>query len=606
MERPSKRARLSPDRTLEDRALRARVSTPLASLHRSVTPPPSARSQPRAVSDSLCPDLKSDQLEGDTNQPVERSATSKTHRLISSPVQLTHIRDFPESRGYNVDTVKLRDILGDPMIRECWQFNYLYDVDFLMSNFDEDVRSLVKVKVVHGSWERESANRVRVEEACSRYPNVEPIIAYMPERFGTHHSKMMIILRHDDLAQVVIHTANMIYGDWSNMTQAVWRSPLLPLQKPGMPATASVKPEFATGARFKRDLLSYLKAYGPKKTWPLVQELNRFDFASVRAALVASTPSKQVFSNLDSDKATIWGWPALRDTMSRMPIHFKPRKADQSPAVKPHIAIQVRFLPNPLSPPSNIHQISSIASLGQTDKWLKDIFFKALAPTSTNSQPKFSIIFPTPDEIRRSLEGYGSGGSIHMKTQSAPQQKQLKYMRPYLCHWAGDVGSSTSNCIDLSEETPLKREAGRARAAPHIKTYIRYTNADSLDSIDWAMVTSANLSTQAWGAAVNPSGEVRISSWEIGVVLWPELFLDETSTKMNGAGSATALMVPCFKRDQPDVPPPDRERSDGALTVVGFRMPYDLPLTPYSASDEPWCATASHPTPDWRGQSWIN
>lgn len=39
------------------------------------------------------------------------------------------------------------------------------------------------------------------QEACSRYPNVEPIVAYMPERFGTHHSKMMILLRHDDLAQ---------------------------------------------------------------------------------------------------------------------------------------------------------------------------------------------------------------------------------------------------------------------------------------------------------------------------------------------------------------------------------------------------------------------
>lgn len=93
-----------------------------------------------------------------------------------------------------------------------------------MSQFDEDVRNLVKVKVVHGSWERESANRIRVDvsvityrfrdvqhetqadadslqEACSRYPNVEPIVAYMPERFGTHHSKMMILLRHDDLAQ---------------------------------------------------------------------------------------------------------------------------------------------------------------------------------------------------------------------------------------------------------------------------------------------------------------------------------------------------------------------------------------------------------------------
>jgi tyrosyl-DNA phosphodiesterase-1 len=120
------------------------------------------------------------------------------------------------------------------------------------------------------------------------------------------------------------------------------------------------------------------------------------------------------------------------------------------------------------------------------------------------------------------------------------------------------------------------------------------------------MVSSANLSTQAWGAAVNSSGEVRISSWEIGVVVWPELFLDGDTSKAKQAGSLEALMVPCFKRDEPDITQLDSVVSDEALTVVGFRMPYDLPLTPYSASDEPWCATASHPTPDWRGQSWIN
>lgn len=192
-----------------------------------------------------------------------------------------------------------------------------------------------------------------------------------------------------------------------------------------------------------------------------------------------------------------------------------------------------------------------------------------------------------------------------MKIQSAPQQKQLQYMRPHLCHWAGD-GPSTSNCIDLSDGNPPKREAGRSRAAPHIKTYIRYADAETLDSIDWAMITSANLSTQAWGAAVNQSGEVKISSYEIGVVVWSELFLDEKTTESSEAGSSKALMVPCFKRDRPDIPPPDIVAEDEALTVVGFRMPYDLPLTPYSASDEPWCATASHPTPDWRGQSWIN
>jgi tyrosyl-DNA phosphodiesterase-1 len=113
------------------------------------------------------------------------------------------------------------------MIRECWQFNFLFDVDFLMSQFDEDVRRLVQVKVVHGSWKKDAPNRIRIEvcfaffqlarelvcvrrhlskqEACPRHPNVEAITAYMPEPFGTHHSKMMILLRHDDLAQYAIY-----------------------------------------------------------------------------------------------------------------------------------------------------------------------------------------------------------------------------------------------------------------------------------------------------------------------------------------------------------------------------------------------------------------
>lgn len=163
MERPAKRVRLSPDPAREDETIPSGVSTPLASLHRSITPPSRARSQPRAVPDPSCPDLKSDRVESNETLLSGKRNLRITHRNISSPVQLTYIQDFPQRKGYNVDTVKLRDILGDPMIRECWQFNYLFDVDFLMSHFDEDVQNLVKVKVVHGSWERESANRVRIE-----------------------------------------------------------------------------------------------------------------------------------------------------------------------------------------------------------------------------------------------------------------------------------------------------------------------------------------------------------------------------------------------------------------------------------------------------------
>ena len=39
------------------------------------------------------------------------------------------------------------------------------------------------------------------QDAIRRYPNVQSITAYMPEAYGTHHSKMMILFRHDEQAQ---------------------------------------------------------------------------------------------------------------------------------------------------------------------------------------------------------------------------------------------------------------------------------------------------------------------------------------------------------------------------------------------------------------------
>ena len=79
-------------------------------------------------------------------------------------------------------------------------------------------------------------------------------------------------------------------------------------------------------------------------------------------------------------------------------------------------------------------------------------------------------------------------------------------------------------------------DAGRRRAAPHVKTYIRYADEKTLD---WALITSANISKQAWGDSRNAAGEVRIASYELGVLFWPSLY-DETSS-----------MVPTFKTDVP-------------------------------------------------------
>lgn len=237
-----------------------------------------------------------------------------------------------------------------------------------------------------------------------------------------------------------------------------------------------------------------------------------------------------------------------------------------------------------------------------------------------------------------------------MKLQSAAQRKQLEYLRPYLCRWASDTGDgsdisakhsinsgqercesknvneSVQKCVATSKNSQPIRNAGRCRAAPHIKTYIRFSDAN-LATIDWAMVTSANLSVQAWGAAANGKKEIRICSWEIGVLVWPDLFIDrevekdgggtgrngkengkelprDDGNKNNGYNKPAAVMLPCFKQDMPEVPEDNGSGASTTSTFVGLRMPYDLPLSPYTPQDQPWCATVDYNEPDWLGQTW--
>lgn len=315
--------------------------------------------------------------------------------------------------------------------------------------------------------------------------------------------------------------------------------------------------QVGSGAKFKIDFINYLKAYDTKRKIckSLIERICLYDFSEIRAALVASVPGKQ---GIETDSETAWGWAGLKNVLESVPVQDD----------DPEIAVQ----------------ISSIATLGPSDKWLKRTLFDALrssrGSTSATKNPSFRVIFPTADEVRRSLNGYSSGSAIHIRIQSAQQVKQLQYLKPLLCHWAGDGPQHTA----ASAETIS--EAGRRRAAPHIKTYIRFSNKSKTE-IDWALVTSANLSRQAWGEGINGAGEVRICSYEIGVMVWPELYGEK------------AKMVPTFKTDSPAV-----AADKSAATIVGFRMPYDLPLVPYGKDDTPWCATASYPELDWLGRAY--
>lgn len=253
-----------------------------------------------------------------------------------------------------------------------------------------------------------------MQEQQSNFSNVELHTAPMPEMFGTHHSKMMIIFRHDNTAQVIIHTANMIAKDWTNMTNGVWKSPLLPLLKDG-----PKEPEdyasltIGSGQRFKSDLLRYLNSYNSRRTIckPLSDQLQKYDFSSIRAALVASVPGKH---DINDQSGPAWGWSGLKRYL--------------------------RSVPCAASDAEIVAQISSIATLGAKDVWLQKTLFDTLATAKerTLKRPRFKVMFPTADEIRQSLDGYKSGGSIHTKIQSSQQAQQLLYLRPIFHHWAND------------------------------------------------------------------------------------------------------------------------------------------------------------------------
>lgn len=394
------------------------------------------------------------------------------------------------------------------------------------------------------------------QQVAEAYKNVTLHAAFLPEMFGTHHSKMLILLRHDDSAQVIIHTANMISRDWTNMTQAVWRSPLLPLLSTTSPGDSRAR--IGTGAKFKADLLNYLRAYDGRRITcgQIADALMKYDFSAVKGALIASTPGRH---NTLDDSPTKWGWHAMKQALRAVKV--QEGKAEV------------------------VVQISSIATLGPTTKWLSETFFTALssrAPMALGApKPDFKVVFPTADEIRSSLDGYFSGHSIHTKIASSQQEKQLQYLRPMLCHWANDSHKGK----ELPQDEVV-RDGGRQRAAPHIKTYIRY--GPHKKSIDWALTTSANLSKQAWGDNATSSGEMRISSYEIGVLVWPALYEDN------------AVMVPTFGKDEPDT---DDKELEGRA-IIGLRIPYSLPLQPYGKSEIPWVATASYDEPDWKGQIW--
>ncbi|KAK6339754.1 hypothetical protein TWF718_009148 [Orbilia javanica] len=609
--------------------------SPSSSLNRDISPPPLRRSKVAAVSGAKTSSNSPDATP--SNRVVGLGSTSSNKPqgptnsalIISSPFKLTHIRNL--SANKNVDTITISDILESPIIREIWSFNFMHDLEWMVSHLDEDVAKDINIKIIHGNWRKEDMSRKALESERDKLIDptssdggykIELITAYMPDPFGTHHTKMLVLFHHDDTAEVVIHTANMIPWDWSNMTQAVWRSPRLPLL-----ADDGLERKEGVGYTFKEAFLAYVGAYG-FRTKNLMEQIVKYDFQAVRAIFVGHVPGDH---KVNGPESKLFGWGKVKRVLTRIGRgggHGINKAGRVLYTVKGGGEIAM--------------QCSSVATLGETyfDTVLYPTFstcrpgsgqlnaFEALRTPSSSanssssrpsSRPQLSLVFPTVENVRTSVLGWDGGGSIFMKSQKPTDKSQLNYIKPMLKVWGQPpIGLSTDVFV----------EAERGKATPHIKTYNFFSpprtdvkDSDSTDdgneyegppvvSMDWAMITSANLSKQAWGNPAKGSGHAtttKIQSYEVGVLvhpgLWKDLLKDGAGVVSMAAVGGKDWLVGDGQRVQNcDV----SESMDGKWDTVkvSVRLAYDYPLRAYSEGDEPWCKDASYSGRDWKGITW--
>lgn len=279
---------------------------------------------------------------------------------------------------------------------------------------------------------------------------------------------MMVLFYGDNTMRIVIHTANMISGDWYNKTQGLWTSPIL--------RKIDSKTESIANSKFRKDFCKYLSAYRNTHTNNLIQRLEKYDFSSIKDTFIGSVPGRH-----RSPEQSSWGHLRLRSILQKLPAQKKSNTV--------------------------ICQYSSCGSLGpNAENWLTGEFQASLSSSKNNtSKTSLKLVFPTVENVRCSFEGYAAGDAIPFDNKNWTKQQ---YMRQFLCQWRSE-------------------KHGRSRAMPHIKTYCR-TSADGRQ-MAWFLLTSANLSKAAWGALEKNNSQLMIRSYEAGVLIATEDHLPATT-----------------------------------------------------------------------------
>ena len=343
--------------------------------------------------------------EDECEQNIKRHKQEESYSPLSSMIwRLSTIN--PTHRLDNSGCVSLIELFKIPP-KFILFADYMIDEVWLLSAFPylKDKSNCSKVTL----WlDSKGGGTMRVPH----HWNVKGLRGYT--QYGCHHSKL-IIAGYPTGVRIVIHTANLLYGDVNCKTQGIWWQdfPIGIGDKKG----------------FKSDLCNYLRQCD--KESHVIEELQKINFNSATVDLIPSVPGRHTDNNISK-----YGHMRLRHLISK---HLKSLSSDYT----------------------TILQCSSLGSLSQL--WMTE-FCNSLSTTLSD----IKMIWPTVSEVRDSIEGYNAGacipgtstnvsklnnivGTFH-KWGGTPRERAAPHIKTYtsICEETGKIDWSCLTSANLS------------------------------------------------------------------------------------------------------------------------------------------------------------
>jgi len=431
----------------------------------STNPTPGSSKRKQSRSPSPPHSIKRPNTDSDGCQNGPRLSNIQAKLKAAAPFNyfLTKVRDCPSSHKA-MDSIYMTDLLHPSLgkLTSTLQINFMVELDWLTMNYEATNTQHLPLVILYGSENPDLASpnlpsNIRAVRVKPKYP------------YGTHHTKMMVLLYDDGGVRVVVSTANLVPDDWENRTQGVWVSDKCDrLEDDGDTG------ESPTG--FKSSILRYLKFYEVSAMQQFISAIQASNMSHITTSFISSVPN----SHKDGSMC-LWGHRAVSKLL------------------------RLNVPPSVSSWPVTI-QCSSIGSLGQSpDMWLEHELGTSLSSTQSRSltRPKVSVVYPSHSDVLGSYDGPLGGGCLPYSGQTAAKQPWLV---DHMNHWRAEASN-------------------RTRAMPHIKTYTRASKDNT--QLAYFMLTSANLSKAAWGSVSKAGNSCLIMSYEAGVVWLPKFVTGE-------------------------------------------------------------------------------